>query len=151
MLNIKFAYIIMMSFLFIENSRSDFVQFQAASTIREASMREWSILPLEEKTALRGYLVQFLTAHPRLINYVRSQLLHTVAVMVKRATLDEDQKKLFDSVLSTISQLLATDDHKMVREMEGEREWGGGGGENNIIKYHTNLLSRCSVILVAPY
>ena len=92
-------------------------------------MREWSILPLEEKTALRGYLVQFLTAHPRLINYVRSQLLHTVAVMVKRATLDEDQKKLFDSVLSTMSQLLATDDHKMVREMEGregEREKEGG-------------------------
>ena len=31
MLNIKFANIIMMSFPFIENSRSDFVQFQAAS------------------------------------------------------------------------------------------------------------------------
>ena len=144
----------MMSFP-LENSRSDFVQFQAASTIREASMREWSIL---EKTALRGYLVQFLTAHPRLINYVRSQLLHTVAVMVKRATLDEDQKKLFDSVLSTMSQLLATDDHKMVKEMERRREGGRererrgeGGRENNIIACHTSLLSRCSVILVAPY
>ena len=112
----------------LENSRSDFVQFQAASTIREASMREWSVLPLEEKTALRGYLVQFLTAHPHLVNYVRSQLLHTVAVMVKRATLEEDQKKLFDSVLSTMSQLLATDDHKMVNERgerEREREVGG--------------------------
>ena len=96
-------------------------------------MREWSILPLEEKTALQGYLVQFLTAHPRLVNYVRSQLLHTVAVMVKRATLEEDQKKLFDSVLSTVSQLLATDDHKMVSEMErgreGEEEREGEGGE----------------------
>ena len=77
-------------------------------------MREWSVLPLEEKTALRGYLIQFLTTHPLLINYVRSQLLHTVAVIVKRATLEEDQKSLFDSVLSTVSQLMATDDHKMV-------------------------------------
>ena len=115
----------------LENSRSDFVQFQAASTIREASMREWSVLPLEEKTALRGYLVQFLTAHPHLVNYVRSQLLHTVAVMVKRATLEEDQKKLFDSVLSTMSQLLATDDHKMVNE-RGERERERSGGREYV-------------------
>ena len=78
-------------------------------------MREWEMLPVEEKTALRGYLIQFLTAHPNLVNYVRSQVLHTVALMVKRATLEEDQKKLFDSVFSTVSQLLATNDYKMVR------------------------------------
>ena len=100
--------------IFLENSQSDFVQFQAASTIREASMREWSILPAEEKAALRRYIVQFLTVHPSLVNYVRSQLLHTMAVLVKRATLEDDRKKLFDSVLTTLSQLLATGDHKMV-------------------------------------
>ena len=77
-------------------------------------MREWSVLPLDEKRALRGYLIQFLTSHPHLVNYVCSQILHTVAVMVKRATLEEDNKKLFDSILSTVSQLLAADDHKMV-------------------------------------
>ena len=77
-------------------------------------MREWSVLPVDEKTALRGYIVQYLTAHPNLVNYVRSQLLHTVALMVKRATLEDDRKKLFDSVLTTLSQLLASDDHKMV-------------------------------------
>ena len=77
-------------------------------------MREWSILPLEEKTALRSYVVQFLMAHPNLVNYVRSQLLHTMAVMVKRATLEDDRKKLFDSVLTTLSHLLSTDDYKMV-------------------------------------
>ena len=103
-------------------------------------MREWSVLPLEEKTALRGYLVQFLTAHPHLINYVRSQLLHTVAVMVKRATLEGDQKELFDSVLSTVSQLLATDDHKMVKERERERE------RERTRTYHNTYLHCCSVI-----
>lgn len=77
-------------------------------------MREWSLLPSNEKTALRGYIIQFLMAHPNLVNYVRSQLLHTVALMVKRATLEDDRKKLFDSVFTTLSQLLAMDDHKMV-------------------------------------
>ena len=77
-------------------------------------MREWSVLSPEEKTALRGYIVQFLTAHPNLVNYVRSQLTHTVALMVKRASLEDDRKTLFESVLTTLSELLATGDHKMV-------------------------------------
>ena len=50
---------------------------------------------------------------PSLVSYVREQLLHTVALMVKRATLEEDRRKLFDSVFSTVSQLLAMDS-KMV-------------------------------------
>ena len=83
-------------------------------------MREWSILPVEEKAALRSYIVQFLMAHPNLVNYVRSQLLHTMAVMVKRATLEDDRKKLFDSVLTTLSHLLSTGDYKMVRVCECE-------------------------------
>ena len=41
--------------------------------------------------------------------YVREQLLHTVALMVKRATLDSDRRNLFDSVFTTVSQLLMMD------------------------------------------
>ena len=48
-------------------------------------------------------------SHPRLALYVRGQLLHTVALMVKRATLDSDRRKLFDSVFTTVSQLLMMD------------------------------------------
>ena len=48
------------------------------------------------------------------MGYVREQLVHTVAVMVKRATLEVDKSKLFDSVFTTVSQLLAMDS-KMVR------------------------------------
>ena len=62
---------------------------------------------------------------PRLIGYVREQLLHTVAVMVKRATLEDGRERLFNSAFSTVSQLLAMDT-KRVRE-GGEREGGGEG------------------------
>lgn len=85
-------------------------------------MREWSVLSTEEKTALRSYIVQYLTSHPHLVNYVKSQLTHTVALMVKRGTLEDDRKALFESVLATLSELLATSDHKMVREGGGRRK-----------------------------
>ena len=51
---------------------------------------------------------------PSLVSYVREQLVQTVALMVKRATLEEDRRTLFDSVFTTVSQLLLTDDSKMV-------------------------------------
>ena len=100
-----------------ENSQSDFVQFQAASTIHDAVLREWAILPPEEKEALRNYVIQYLTAQPALATYVISGLLHTFSVMVKRATLEDDRKKLFDSVFSTVTQLLAVNDTRMVRSI----------------------------------
>ena len=41
-----------------------------------------------------------------LVNYVREQLVCSVALMVKRATLEVDKQKLFGSILTTVSQLL---------------------------------------------
>ena len=48
------------------------------------------------------------------MSYVREQLVQTVALMVKRATLEEDRRALFDSVFTTVTQLLMTDNSKMV-------------------------------------
>ncbi len=47
-----------------EHSQSEYVLFQAGSTIREAVLREWAILPAEEKDALRAYLLHYLTSNP---------------------------------------------------------------------------------------
>ena len=44
-----------------------------------------------------------------LVPYVREQLLHTVALMVKRATLEDNRRELSDSVFTTVSQLLMMD------------------------------------------
>ena len=48
------------------------------------------------------------------MSYVREQLVQTVALMVKRATLEEDRRALFDSVFTTVTQLLMTENSKMV-------------------------------------
>lgn len=98
-----------------ENSQSDFVLFQSISTIREAVIREWPILPPEEKVELRGYLMQYLTSHPSVAPYVRNQVLHIVALLVKRATLEVNCEELFGSVLDSVAQMLSSGDVSTVR------------------------------------
>ncbi len=43
------------------------------------------------------------------------QVLHTIALLVKRASLDKDRGAVFDSIFSAITQLLAMDLSKMVQ------------------------------------
>lgn len=77
-------------------------------------IREWTILPAEEKVELRGYLMQYLTSHPFVAPYVRSEVLHTVALLVKRVTLEVDCEQLFGSVLDSVAQMLSSGDVRMV-------------------------------------
>ena len=48
----------------IEHTQSDYVLFEAASTLREAVVREWSILTLEHKNSLRHYLMTYIMQRP---------------------------------------------------------------------------------------
>ena len=49
----------------------------------------------------------------RLVAYAREQLVHVLAVIVKRRTLESDKKLLFDSVFGEVTQLLAMDPSKV--------------------------------------
>lgn len=44
-----------------EQSRNDYVLFQAASTIKEAILREWTILDKADIESLRSFLLTFVT------------------------------------------------------------------------------------------
>ena len=46
---------------YIEQSRNDYVLFQAASTIKEAILREWNILDNSDIESLRSFLLTFVT------------------------------------------------------------------------------------------
>ena len=48
-------------FLLLETSSNSFVVFQAASTLREALIREWKMLTVQEIESLRIYLLHFVT------------------------------------------------------------------------------------------
>lgn len=47
-----------------EHSGSDYVLFQAGSTMREAIIREWEILTVDERGALRRYILHYITNKP---------------------------------------------------------------------------------------
>ena len=44
-----------------------------------------------------------------MVGYAREQLVHVLAVIVKRRTMESDKKLLFDSVFGEVTQLLAMD------------------------------------------
>ncbi|XP_015752009.1 PREDICTED: exportin-4-like [Acropora digitifera] len=45
----------------LEQSSNDYVLFQAASTIKEAILREWSLLDKSDIESLRSFLLTFVT------------------------------------------------------------------------------------------
>ncbi|KAL5457574.1 hypothetical protein EMCRGX_G034846 [Ephydatia muelleri] len=97
----------------LEHSHSEYVLFQAASTIKEGVIREWHVLSSLEKEHLRDFILHYLTTRADLAGYVAEQLLHVVAVMVKRSTLETDKHQLFDSIFTVVSQLLGASNVKM--------------------------------------
>ena len=50
-------------FVSIENSKSDYTLFQAATTIKEAIIRDWSLMNPEAVEGLRSFLLRYITNH----------------------------------------------------------------------------------------
>ncbi|GFR98346.1 exportin-4-like [Elysia marginata] len=47
----------------LENSKSDYTLFQAATTIKEAIIRDWSLMNPEAIEGLRSFLLRYITNH----------------------------------------------------------------------------------------
>jgi hypothetical protein len=78
----------------LEQSGSAEARFHAACALREGMLREWASLPVEERTGLRTYVLQYVLHHaaePQL-HVVRSILEGTLAVMLKRGWMDADDQ-----------------------------------------------------------
>ena len=54
--------------ILIEHTQSDYALFEAATTLREAVVREWSLLSVEQKNSLRQYIMQYIISKPRYIH-----------------------------------------------------------------------------------
>lgn len=90
----------------LENCKCDYVLFQAATTIKESVVREWLLLSSEDIESLRSFLLHFITQHVSLQSYVREQILQTVAVILKRGTIDEkgaSRESLFQDVTRLVN------------------------------------------------
>ena len=75
----------------MEHSAVTEAQFQAAATLGDAALRDWSALPHAERVGLRQFcLGAALRTNPVPPPVVLSQLVSTLAVLLKRAWLDDD-------------------------------------------------------------
>lgn len=96
----------------LENSKSDYVLFQVATTVKEAMIREWTLLTPEQINHMRSFLIKFVTQNIGLSNYVREQMLQTVAVIYKRGTL-EVKSSGREALFQDVSQLIASGNTQM--------------------------------------
>ncbi|XP_072386628.1 exportin-4-like isoform X1 [Diabrotica undecimpunctata] len=72
----------------LEKSQNPYVLFEAAEVLKVAIIREWSFLFENDKTSLRQYLFQYITTR-NLPPFVRDRILQVIAIMVKRASIDD--------------------------------------------------------------
>ncbi|CAH1799119.1 unnamed protein product, partial [Owenia fusiformis] len=91
----------------LEKSKNDYVLFQAASTIKESVVREWTLLQPDDIQSLRLFLLKYVVDHIDLKRYVRRQILQAVAVMSKRGALD-GEKLNKDAIFNDVTQLISS-------------------------------------------
>ncbi|XP_071481879.1 exportin-4-like [Diadema antillarum] len=96
----------------LEHSNVDYILFQAASTVKEAVIRDWALLDHSQVDSVRSFLLKFVTHKPGLPSYVREQILQAVAVIFKRGTV-ESKEAGREGLFSDISQLIASGDPTM--------------------------------------
>lgn len=96
----------------LEQSSNDYVLFQAASTIKEAILREWSLLDKSDIESLRSFLLTFVTHKQNIQKYVKEQVLQVVAIICKRGIL-ENSRLIQESLLRDITQLLSSNNREL--------------------------------------
>lgn len=72
----------------LEKSTADYVLFEAANLLKNAIIREWSLLSSNDILSLRQYLLQYLLEKDA-PGFLRERILQTIAIMVKRGSIDD--------------------------------------------------------------
>lgn len=87
----------------LQTSKVDYVLFEAAGLVKEAVLREWSLLTDEEIKSLQQYLLSYVIENATLAAFVRERILQVIAIMVKRRSSVlivpvPERTKLFDEI-----------------------------------------------------
>eukprot|EP00039_Didymoeca_costata_P029695 m.25956 g.25956 ORF g.25956 m.25956 type:complete len:1102 (-) comp7753_c0_seq2:141-3446(-) len=85
-------------------SKEMYVHFHAAATFTAAIMREWSELSAQTRQELRTWLLSYTVEHPNVNHAVREQLVRSIAVIFKRAWVDEEESSR-DQLFSQLGEL----------------------------------------------
>lgn len=72
----------------LEKSVVDLVLFEAADVLKKAIIAEWKYIPDQDKASLRQYLLNYIIQRDIPV-FIRDKLLQVVAIMIKRASLED--------------------------------------------------------------
>ncbi|KAL1394790.1 hypothetical protein pipiens_011705 [Culex pipiens pipiens] len=72
----------------LEKSVVDLVLFEAADVLKKAVVAEWKYIPDQDKASLRQYLLNYIIQRDIPV-FIRDKLLQVVAIMIKRASLED--------------------------------------------------------------
>lgn len=92
----------------LETSKVDYVLFEAINLLKEALIREWTLLPEAEKETLLTYLMDY-ALNRTLPSFVHHKLLQVIAILVKRGSIDDFGIKR-SHILGTIEVMIRSGD-----------------------------------------
>ncbi|KAL3280017.1 hypothetical protein HHI36_017525 [Cryptolaemus montrouzieri] len=93
----------------LEQSRVDYLLFEAAEVIKRALIREWNFLQSSDKESLGEYLLKLVIMRD-LPSFVRDRVLQVISIMVKRASADDGGKQR-TNILNDIENLILHAEH----------------------------------------
>ena len=89
----------------LEQSKNNYVLFEASGLLKEGLIREWHELSAQDISQLRSYLLQYVVNNPLLSAYVRERIVQVIAIMVKRRSV-EDGGEDRGVVIGEVQQLI---------------------------------------------
>ncbi|XP_050429581.1 exportin-4-like [Adelges cooleyi] len=95
----------------LDCSKVDFVLFETVGTLRDALIRDWTLLSQEQKNELRQYLFHFIMQEGNIAPFVRERILQVIAIMIKRGSV-EDKGRERENILNEVEKLIFNGDPK---------------------------------------
>jgi hypothetical protein len=96
----------------LDNCQVHYVLFEAAETLKSALIREWSFLLDSDKFSLRQYLMHYITTKQVPV-FVRDRLLQVIAIMVKRASVEDGGRERANILQEVESIILNAESEKV--------------------------------------
>jgi hypothetical protein len=97
----------------LDNCQVHYVLFEAAETLKSALIREWSFLLDSDKFSLRQYLMHYITTKQVPV-FVRDRLLQVIAIMVKRASVEDGGRERANILQEVESIILNAESEKKI-------------------------------------
>ncbi len=110
----------------LETCKEPYVLFQAVSALREATLREWTLLPVNLVAELQNFLLNYVVnstcQNASTDKYVQKQILLTLAVFYKRSKLDSIKTTLQTNTMPAnmvkdVIELFKTSNVKLVNHL----------------------------------